>query len=61
VYALHLSAFGGKTHMPSCTAQVRFWPKADMGGPRRRPSLPDWVCGLCRSRSGNRAAAASCV
>jgi hypothetical protein len=27
----HMSANGGKADMPFCTANVRLWPKADMG------------------------------
>jgi hypothetical protein len=29
--ALQLSAFGGKADMPFCNANVRLWPKADIG------------------------------
>jgi len=30
--APHMSAFGVKADMPYCSANVRFWPKADMTG-----------------------------
>jgi hypothetical protein len=30
--ALHMSAFGGKADMPFCTANVRYWGKADIQG-----------------------------
>jgi len=31
------TAFGGKADMPSCTAHVCFWPKADIGRIRQKP------------------------
>jgi len=38
-----MSAFGGKADMPFCGANVRLWPKADIGDRRIRSKRGQWL------------------